>query len=80
VLTAESLKGLDPEIVERLVRRLGLDLDSLRISIQDERSLARNQEIAAERLRERVVDALLPEPPPRKHPSVNRVAMSQPAT
>jgi ribosome-associated protein len=66
VLTAERLKGLDPEIVERLVRRLGLDLDSLRISIQDDRSLARNQEIAAERLRERVVDALLPEPPPRR--------------
>ena len=66
VLTPESLEGLDPEIAERLGRRLGLDLDPLRISIQDERSLARNQEIAAERLRERVVDALAPEPPPRR--------------
>jgi ribosome-associated protein len=66
VLTAESLQGLDPEIAERLARRLGLDLDSLRISIQDERSLARNQQIAAERLRERVVDALAPEPPARR--------------
>ena len=66
VLTPDSLEGLDPEIAERLSRRLGLDMEPLRISIQDERSLARNQEIAAERLRQRVLDALAPEPPPRR--------------
>ena len=66
VLPRESLEGLDPEIAERLDRGLGLDLNPLRITIQDERSLARNQEIAAERLRERVVEALAPEPPRRR--------------
>ena len=66
MLTPESLEGLDPEVAERLARGLGLDVNPLRISIQDERSLARNQEIAAERLRERVLDALAPEPPARR--------------
>src|SRR5215471_21422492 len=66
VLTPESLEGLEPEIAERLGRGLGLDVSPLRISFQDERSLARNQEIAAERLRELVVEALAPEPPPRR--------------
>ena len=66
VLTSDSLEGLDVEVAERLGRALGLDLNPLRISIQDERSLARNQEIAAERLRERVAAALAPEPPPRR--------------
>jgi ribosome-associated protein len=65
VLTPESLEGLDPEIAERLGRGLGLELNSLRISIQDERSLARNQEIAAQQLRELVGEALAPEPPRR---------------
>jgi ribosome-associated protein len=66
VVTSESLDGLEPEIAERLGRGLGLDVSPLRISIQDERSLTRNQEIAAERLRELVVEALAPEPPPRR--------------
>ena len=66
VLTSDSLEGLDAEVAEHLGRALGLDRNPLRISIQDERSLARNQEIAAERLRERVAEALAPEPPPRR--------------
>jgi len=66
VLTSESLEGLEPEIAERLGRGLGLDVSPLRMSIQDERSLARNQEIAAERLHELVVEALAPEPPSRR--------------
>src|SRR5215471_13613194 len=45
VLTPESLEGLDPEIAERLARKLGLEVSPIRISIQDERSLARNQAI-----------------------------------
>jgi ribosome-associated protein len=66
VLTLDSLQGLDPEVGALLERALGLDLGPLRISIQDERSLARNQEIAAERLRERIAEALAPAPPPRR--------------
>jgi hypothetical protein len=66
VLTPESLKGFDAEVAQRLGRALGLDVNPLRISIQDERSLARNQEIAAERLRERIVDALAPGRLPRR--------------
>lgn len=66
VLPPESLEGLDADIAERLGRALGLRESPLRIAIQDERSLARNQEIAVERLRERVVEALAPEPPPRR--------------
>jgi ribosome-associated protein len=57
---------LDPDVAQRLSRGLGLDVNPPRLSIQDERSLARNQEIAAEWLRERVVDALAPEPPARR--------------
>src|SRR5689334_11085094 len=66
VLTPESLEGLDRDVAERLGRGLSLDVGPLRIAIQDERSLARNQGIAEERLRERVVEALAPEPPPRR--------------
>lgn len=64
----DSLDGLDAALVARLGRALGLEAGPLRIAIQDERSLARNQEIAAERLRERVARALSP-PPPRRRPS-----------
>ncbi|MBV9170199.1 MAG: aminoacyl-tRNA hydrolase [Chloroflexi bacterium] len=62
----DAVDGLDSAVAERLVRALGLEAGSLRISVQDERSLARNQEIAAERLRERVAAALAPAPPPRR--------------
>jgi ribosome-associated protein len=63
IITTDSLEGLEPEIAARLRRAFDLEANPLRISVQDERSLARNQQIAAERLRERVVDALAPEPP-----------------
>src|SRR5438270_6056299 len=74
VLSAESLEGLDPEMAERLGRGLGLDLNPLRISIQDERSLALNQEIAAERLRARIGDALALAPPPLRSARPRRSA------
>ena len=64
----ESLSGLDPEVASRLAQRLGLDKRPLRIVVQDERSLARNQEIAIERLGRLVAEALAPPPPPR-HPT-----------
>jgi ribosome-associated protein len=65
VLEADSLEGLDADVAARLARALGLEAGPLRIAIQDERSLARNQAIAAQRLRDRVAEALLPPPPPR---------------
>ncbi len=64
-LEIDSLEGLDAEVAARLARSLGFDAGPLRISIQDERSLARNQEIAAERLRNRVAEAIAPSPPRR---------------
>ena len=64
-LDTASLEGLDEALAARLARALGLDTRPVRIVIQDARSLTRNQEIAAERLRERVVEALRPQPPRR---------------
>jgi ribosome-associated protein len=67
-LVLDSLAGLDPEVAARLAQGLGLDERALRIVVQDERSLARNQEIAIERLSGLVAEALAPPPPPR-HPT-----------
>jgi ribosome-associated protein len=72
-LSADSLEGLDADVAARLARALGLDTGPLRIAIQDERSLARNQEIAAEQLRDRVAEALAP-PPPRRRTRPSRAA------
>jgi protein subunit release factor B len=47
-LTRDSLAGLPSSIVEKLSAALGLDDRPLRISVQDERSLSRNQEVAAQ--------------------------------
>src|SRR5919205_2588949 len=65
-LEAKSLDGLAPEVAARLGQGLGLDQRPLRIAIQDERSLARNQELATQRLAELVAQALAPPPPPRR--------------
>ena len=73
ILSADSLEGLDADMAARLARALGLDTGPLRIAIEDERSLARNQEIAAERLRDRVAEALAP-PPPRRRTRPSRAA------
>src|ERR1700730_399253 len=62
----DSLVGLEPDVVERLMLGLGLDERPLRITVQDERSLSRNQEIATERLTELVARSLAPPPPPRQ--------------
>ena len=61
-----SLAGLEEAVAARLAEALGLEEKPLRISVQDERSLSRNQEIAAERLTERVAHALAPPAPPRR--------------
>ena len=73
----ESLDGLEPDVVERLARGLRLAERPLRISIQDDRSLARNQEIAAERLFELVDAALAPPPPPRRPTRPSRAARAR---
>jgi ribosome-associated protein len=73
-LDADSLEGLDTDLAARLARALGLEAGPLRIAVQDERSLARNQEIAAERLRARVAEALAPPPPPRRPTRPSRAA------
>src|SRR5687768_1090189 len=62
---AEALEGLEPDVAALLAERLGLDERPLRITSQDERSLARNQETAEARFAELVAEALAPPPPPR---------------
>jgi ribosome-associated protein len=62
----DSLVGLDPPTTTRLAAALGLAERPFRITVQDERSLNRNQEIAVERLTELVTQALAPPPPPRR--------------
>ena len=74
MLEAESLDGLAPELAARLEQGLGLDQRPLRIAIQDERSVARNQELAAQRLAELVAQALAPPPPPRRPTRPGRAA------
>ena len=65
-VSSESLAGLDEAVAARLSAALGLEERPLRITVQDERSLSRNQEIAIERLTDRVADALAPPAPPRR--------------
>ncbi|HLZ27285.1 MAG TPA: peptide chain release factor-like protein [Chloroflexota bacterium] len=62
----DSLAGLEPAVVDRLTLALGVGQRPLRITVQDDRSLSRNQEIAIERLAELVARALAPPPPPRR--------------
>ncbi len=65
-IDSDSLAGLEPELASRLTLGLGLDERPLRITVQDERSLTRNQEIAVQRLTELVAQALAPPAPPRR--------------
>jgi ribosome-associated protein len=62
----DSLAGLEPEIADRLMVGLGIEERPLRITVQDDRSLSRNQEIAADRLTDLVARLLAPPPPPRR--------------
>jgi ribosome-associated protein len=64
-IRAESVEGLPPEVADALTRGLHLDERPLRLSVQDERSLSVNQEIAIERLQRLVADAMTPTPPRR---------------
>jgi ribosome-associated protein len=62
----DTLAGLEPTVAARLAEALGLEDKPLRIQVQEEQSLSRNQEIAGERLAERVARALAPPAPPRR--------------
>jgi ribosome-associated protein len=62
----DSLAGLEPEVVDRLMSALGLEERPLRITSQDDRSLSRNQQLVTERLTDLVAQALAPPPPPRR--------------
>jgi ribosome-associated protein len=62
----DSLAGLEPDIADRVMHGLGLAERPLRITVQDDRSLSRNQQIATDRLTELVAEALAPPPPPRR--------------
>ena len=62
----ESVDGLDETVAAKVSVGLGLGERPLRITVQDERSLSRNQEIAVARLTERVTEALAPPPAPRR--------------
>ena len=64
-VSMDDLAGLPPSVSASLVRGLRLDEAPLRLLVQDERSLARNQEIAVDRLRRLVAEALSP-PAPRR--------------
>ncbi|HEY3057677.1 MAG TPA: aminoacyl-tRNA hydrolase [Chloroflexota bacterium] len=66
VVDSGALLGLPSQHAERLAVRLGLDERPLRILSQAERSLGRNQEVVAARLRTLVEGALAPDPPRRR--------------
>jgi ribosome-associated protein len=73
----EALLGLHDTVAARLRDGLGLALEPLRITVQDERFLSRNQAIAAARLAERVREALAPPPPPRRPTRPSRRAEAE---
>ena len=76
-LDLDSLEGLDPAVAETLASRLGLASRPLRITAQEERSLVRNQQRAADRLGELVDQALAPPPPPRRPTKPTRAARQE---
>ncbi|GAC1583989.1 MAG: alternative ribosome rescue aminoacyl-tRNA hydrolase ArfB [Candidatus Dormibacteria bacterium] len=67
--------GLDERTALLLDRVLGLADGDLRITSQEDRMLARNREICAERLEELVAAALAPPPPTRRPTRPTRAAV-----
>ncbi|MGI9147088.1 MAG: peptide chain release factor-like protein [Chloroflexota bacterium] len=62
----DSLVGLEATVADKLARGLGLEERPLRITVQEDRSLSRNQQTATERLFELVARVLAPPPPSRR--------------
>ncbi|HEY8739187.1 MAG TPA: peptide chain release factor-like protein [Candidatus Dormibacteraeota bacterium] len=77
VIPADATDGLDDFTARGLSFRLGLDQGDLRITSQEDRMLGRNREIAVERLREMVADALAPPPPRRRATRPSRSAVRE---
>ncbi|MHB8508799.1 MAG: peptide chain release factor-like protein [Candidatus Dormibacteria bacterium] len=75
-LGADAVEGLPVVIQARLLRGLNLEERELRISIQDERMLSRNQQLAEQRLRELVEVAIQPPPRPRRPTRPTRAAQA----
>ena len=73
-LTEEALTDLPEDVADRLRSGLRLDQAPLRITVQEERMLARNREIAEQRLLQLVTEALAPPPPPRRRTRPTRAA------
>lgn len=76
-LTEDDLDGLPEDIRERLSQKLELAEAPLRLISQDERSLARNRQIAIDRLRELVAESLKPPPPVRRPSKPSRAARAR---
>ncbi|GAC1322444.1 MAG: alternative ribosome rescue aminoacyl-tRNA hydrolase ArfB [Chloroflexota bacterium] len=76
-VTEDDLEGLPDAVRERLSHILGLTDAPLRITRQDERSLARNRQTAIERLRDLVAEALKPPAPPRRPRRPSRAARTR---
>jgi ribosome-associated protein len=73
-LDIDTLDGLEPALAALLAGRLRLAERPLRITVQDERSLARNQDLAIERLADLVAEAIAPPPPARRPTRPSRSA------
>jgi ribosome-associated protein len=73
-LDIDTLDGLEPALAALLAGRLRLTERPLRITVQDERSLARNQDLAIERLADLVAEAIAPPPPARRPTRPSRSA------
>src|SRR5438132_13970228 len=64
----DSLAAPEPALADRLAAALDLDQRPLRITVQDERSPSRNQEIALQRLAPPLAEAAVPPTPPPRPP------------
>src|SRR5262249_12624982 len=73
IVSIDDLQGLPPSVSALLVRGFRLDEAPMRLLVQDERSLAWNQQIAVDRLRRLVAEALSP-PAPRRHTRPTRAS------
>lgn len=76
-ISPSALDGLDDVTVARLADRLGLGDADLRITSQEDRMLARNREIAVERLKDLLTAALAPPPPRRRATRPSRAKVEQ---
>lgn len=80
VFDVEGSPSLGPRQRERILRRLANRIDDdgrLRIVASEQRTQARNREIALERFRTLLADALRPDPPTRRATKPSRAAVER---